>query len=330
MATNQPESQPECGGALDQGAGVICLVGATGTGKTAAVLTLAAHYPITVINADSRQVYRDLPIITAQPGSEEQARCPHRLYGFLDLNTAISAGRFVQAARRELAACREAGRVPVLVGGTGLYLRALAGGLADIPDIPSQVRARVLQWCTQAGPEALHVHLSTLDPVYATKIHPRDRQRVCRALEVHQATGRTLSWWHDQSVVGRDPLLNIVGLKLPRADLHARLARRIDLMLEMGAVAEIKNAWQACPQRSAPGFSGIGCRELLDHVDGCTTLDQARQLWLHRTRAYAKRQETWFNAIEKIHWIAAGDTAALLNMVRQSFLRQAEVKEYRP
>lgn len=312
MATNQTEYA----GAGRQGSGVICLVGATGTGKTAAALTLAAHFPVAVINADSRQVYRDLPIITAQPGREEQAQCPHRLYGFLDLDTAISAGRFVQAARQELAACREARRIPVLVGGTGLYLRALAGGLADIPDIPADVRSSVLQWCAQAGPEALHVQLTKRDPVYAARIHPRDRQRVCRALEVHQATGRTLSWWHDQSDTGTDLVLNIIGLKLPRTDLHARLARRIDLMLEMGAVAEINNAWQVCPRRSAPGFSGIGCRELLDSMDGCTTLQQAKELWLYRTRAYAKRQETWFNAIATIHWIEAGDKATLLNLAR--------------
>jgi tRNA dimethylallyltransferase len=296
--------------------GVVCLVGATGTGKTAAALTLAEQYPVTVINADSRQVYRDVPIITAQPDRREQEQCPHGLYGFLELHETISAGRFVDEARHAVHHCRQAERMPVLVGGTGLYLRALAGGLADIPQVPGEIRESVLHRCDTEGPEVLHAHLERVDPRYAAKIHPRDRQRVCRALEVHQATGRALSWWHEHCRSTQGTALFIVGLRLPRTELHDRLARRIDCMLEQGALEEIDAAWEKCPDSTAPGFSGIGCLELLDYRRGKTSLERARELWLYRTRAYAKRQETWFNNISEVHWVHAGDDESLLKLIR--------------
>lgn len=300
------------GGRTDR---VICLVGATGTGKTAAALTLAQHYPVTVINADSRQVYRDVPIVTAQPDRVEQAQCPHLLYGFLGMEETISAGRFMDQARRAIHSCREAGRMPVLVGGAGLYLRALAGGLADIPEVPPRLREALLQECMAHGPEALHGRLTNVDPEYAARIHPRDRQRVCRALEVYQASGRPLSWWHTHRRSELGVELFIIGLRLPRPQLHARLARRIDLMLDLGAIQEIEQAWERTPDPQAPGFSGIGCRELLAYLRGEHTLAQAKELWLFRTRAYAKRQETWFNHISGIHWIQAEEREELPRLV---------------
>ncbi|WP_084604579.1 tRNA (adenosine(37)-N6)-dimethylallyltransferase MiaA [Desulfonatronum thioautotrophicum] len=318
MEREQPESGRSAGPvavANGQPSRIICLVGATGTGKTAAALTLARHYPVSVVNADSRQVYRDVPIITAQPGDGEQSQCPHLLYGFLAMNETISAGRFMDEARQAVTACRESGRMPILVGGTGLYLRALAGGLADIPQVPAEVRGAVLEDCATQGSEALHARLTAVDPAYAARIHPRDRQRVCRALEVFQASGRPLSWWHTQARSAQGLDLCIIGLRLPRPELHDRLARRIDLMLELGALQEIQQAWDGCPDADAPGFSGIGCRELLAHVHGQKTLEEAKDLWLFRTRAYAKRQETWFNNIADVHWIPAGEPTAALRLV---------------
>lgn len=316
-------SRPKVHGPDGRTTPIVCLVGATGTGKTAAALALARHFPVTVINADSRQVYRDVPIITAQPDAAEQAQCPHLLYGFLGMDETVSAGRFMDEARKAVASCQEngrendraSGRMPVLVGGTGLYLRALAGGLANIPDVPAQVREAVLQECADHGPEALHARLSDVDPDYATRIHPRDRQRVCRALEVFQSSGRPLSWWHTHARSAQGLELFIIGLRLPRPELHDRLARRIDVMLELGAIREIQRAWEGCPNPEAPGFSGIGCRELLAHLRGETSLEEAKDLWLFRTRAYAKRQETWFNNIPEVHWISAGDQAAVVRLV---------------
>ena len=293
-----------------------CLVGATGTGKTAAALALAEQYPIVVINADSRQVYRDLPIITAQPNLEEQARCPHRLYGFLALSESITAGRFVDRALPELNACRDQDRLPVLVGGTGLYLRALSGGLAPIPDVPEHVRREVLEQCATCGPEALHDRLQQVDPEYAAKIHPRDRQRVMRAWEVFIATGKSFSWWHAQHGLGDRIGLTVVGLRLDRDELHERVARRIDLMLEQGALAEAEHAWSVCPDISAPGYSGIGCKELLDVLHKRASLEQAKEQWLVRTRAYARRQETWFNNTPDVKWLAADDARGLARVFK--------------
>lgn len=300
--------------------GWICLVGATGTGKTAAALALAERFAVDVINADSRQVYRDLPIITAQPTWEEQARCPHYLYGFLDLSQSISAGRFAELARVELKSSREKGRIPVLVGGTGLYLRALAGGLASLPGVPEEIRQDVLQECARLGSEALHERLQRLDPEYAAKIHPRDRQRVTRALEVCLATGKPFSWWHAQQKAGSascpEQSPKVIGLRLDRGELHQRLAGRLEAMLARGAIAELERAWDKCPDAAAPGFSGIGCRELLGFLRGEIPLGQAKAQWLSRTRAYAKRQETWFKNMPDVSWLAAGDVAALFRTFR--------------
>jgi tRNA dimethylallyltransferase len=297
------------------GLGWICLVGATGTGKTAAALALAERFAVDVINADSRQVYGDLPIITAQPTLEEQARCPHRLYGFMDLSQSISAGRFAELARAELKSSREKGRIPVLVGGTGLYLRALAGGLASLPEVSKEIRQGLLQECSELGPEALHERLQRLDPEYAAKIHPRDRQRVTRALEVCLATGRSFSWWHAQqkarSELGPGQSPKVIGLRLDRGELQARLAKRIEAMVAWGAIHELERAWDKCPDAAAPGFLSIGCRELLGFLRGEATLDQAKAQWLSRTRAYAKRQETWFKNMPDVSWLAADDVAAL-------------------
>lgn len=295
----------------------ICLVGATGTGKTAAALALAGRFPVDVINADSRQVYRDLPIVTAQPTPEEQARCPHRLYGFMDLRESISAGRFAEMARPVLESSREAGRIPVLVGGTGLYLRALAGGLAPIPEVAPDVRQGVQRECAELGPEALHERLRSLDPAYAARIHPRDRQRITRALEVCAATGRPFSWWHaqQQDRAGGGPPGVMIGLRMDRGELHQRLARRIEAMVDMGAVGEVERAWGGCPDAAAPGFSGIGCREILGFLRGEATLDEAKERWLQRTRAYAKRQETWFRGVPAVSWLAPGQNEELLRIV---------------
>lgn len=294
----------------------VCLVGATGTGKTAAALALAEGFPVAVINADSRQVYRDLPVVTAQPSSAEQSRCPHRLYGFLGLEESISAGVFARMARPELEESARQGLIPVLVGGTGLYLRALAWGLAPIPAVPEDVRRDILRLCAEHGPEAMHSRLALVDPDCAARIHPRDRQRVSRALEVHAATGRPFSWWHRQQENRCGPGLTVIGLRLPRADLHARLAARIEAMLAMGSLEEMERAWARCPDEKAPGYSGIGCRELIRVLKGEEPLDQAREKWLARTRAYARRQETWFNALPGVSWLEPGDDEGLAARVR--------------
>ena len=174
----------------------VCILGPTGTGKTAAALALARRIPATVINFDSRQVYADFPLITAQPGQEEREVCPHVLYGFLPCAESIGAAAFASLAEAEIERAVSLGRLPVLVGGTGLYLRALVRGLADIPDVPGEIRERIARRIAEEGSAALHAELARVDPEYAASVHPNNRQRVGRALEVFLATGKPFSRWH--------------------------------------------------------------------------------------------------------------------------------------
>ena len=179
---------------------VICLAGPTGCGKTAAALTLAEALDGEVINADSRQVYSDFPLITAQPSPEEQACCPHHLYGFLPTEQKISAGRWADQAVAEAKAVLARGHVPLLVGGTGLYFQGLLHGIAEIPAIDPAITAALTARLAEEGPAALHAELAAKDPAYAARIHPNDRQRIVRALEVLAGTGHTFSWWHEHGM----------------------------------------------------------------------------------------------------------------------------------
>ena len=298
---------------------LVCLVGATGTGKTAAALALAAALGGGVVNFDSRQVYAGLGVVTAQPTAQERAVCPHALYGYLPLDIPVKAGAFAVEILAQARMYRDQGLVPILVGGTGLYLKSLVDGLAPIPDIDPGVREAVIAECQAVGSQVLHARLQLLDPEYADKIHPNDPQRVCRALEVFTATGRTLTWWHGQTRRPAGLRVLKIGLESDLAALTPRLARRIELMLDAGAQEEVRLAFDACPDRNAPGFSGIGCPELLAVLLDGMSLARARQDWLRSTRAYAKRQLTWFQKDKEILWHAPEDLAGIVKTAR-SFL----------
>ncbi|MBC7354961.1 MAG: tRNA (adenosine(37)-N6)-dimethylallyltransferase MiaA [Desulfomicrobiaceae bacterium] len=296
---------------------VLCVVGATGTGKTAAALALAEALHGAVINVDSRQVYAHIPIVTAQPTAEEQARCPHLLYGYLPLDEPVQAGSFARQLADTVEKVRAMGRLPILVGGTGLYLRAFLHGIAPVPPIPEAVRAAVLARCRAHGSEALHCRLAEVDPVSAARIHPRDSQRICRALEVFDATGEPLSLWHARTRPVALVRGVVLGLAATLPELTPRLAQRIQAMLAAGALEEMAQAWRICPNRSAPGFSGIGCPELLAVLHGEMDLATAQAAWLANTRAYAKRQMTWFRK-EKVHWVAPTDHARMVEWARRA------------
>lgn len=295
---------------------IICLVGATGTGKTAASLALASALGGAIVNFDSRQVYAGLGIVTAQPTPAEQQLCPHVLYGFLPVDVAVKAGSFSQEILSQSRAYQVRGLVPILVGGTGLYLKSLVEGLAPIPDIDPAVREAVAEDCRSFGSQVLHLRLQRIDPEYAAKIHPNDPQRVCRALEVFQATGKELTWWHKQAHRPEDMRVLKIGLAADLQTLTPRLARRIDLMLEAGALGEVQQAFAHFPDRGAPGFSGIGCPELLGVILDGNDMDSARRDWLRNTRAYAKRQLTWFNKDRDICWHDPFDIKGIVDRAR--------------
>jgi tRNA dimethylallyltransferase len=295
---------------------VIRLMGATGTGKTAAALALAEAFGGAVVNVDSRQVYAGLAVLTAQPTPAEQAVCPHALYGDTPLSEPTAAGDFARRARAAVADFAGQGFLPLLVGGTGLYFRAISGGLAPIPPVPATVREAVLRRWDILGPAAMYARLAAVDPAYAAKIAPADRQRVTRALEVHTATGRSFSDWHaapDPETPDYDSLT--LGLGLPLETLVPRLAARIEAMILAGAVDEVRQARDVYPE-DAPGLSGIGGPELVAFLAGRTSLDAAKAAWLANTRAYAKRQLTWFRKEPDIAWFAPGEHQAMIRAVR--------------
>lgn len=295
---------------------VICLAGPTGSGKTAAALAMAAALNGEVVNADSRQVYADFPLITAQPSPEERACCPHHLYGFLATERKISAGRWAESAAAKAADILGRGKTPLLVGGTGLYFQALLRGMAVIPPVDPQITATLAARVDAEGAPRLHAELARTDPAYAAKIHPNDRQRIVRALEVAQSTGRPFSWWHGNAMSAPLCAGPLLTLDAPLAWLEPRLARRLDLMLEAGALDEARAAMRRCADPAAPGWSGIGCAEALVHLQGGLSLMECRELWLRNTRAYAKRQLTWFRARPEALRLPPDDVRAVVEAAR--------------
>lgn len=292
---------------------VICLAGPTGSGKTALALFLARRLGGEIVNADSRQVYADLPVVTAQPLPEELAAAPHHLYGFLDCRARISAGQWCELAMEQCKAIVARGNVPILVGGTGFYFEALLHGLAPVPQIPAYIREEIAARMQTEGPAALHAELCRVDPVYAARVHPNDRQRVCRALEIHAASGRPFSWWHAQGRMQPAASGPLLVLNSPLAWLEPRLDARIGQMLAAGAVEEARKARCIYGDSGIPAFNGIGVAELMAFLSGRMDMDACRRAWLAATRAYAKRQITWFRGRRGAVWIDPDNREAALH-----------------
>ncbi len=268
------------------------IAGPTASGKSALALRLAAIADGTIINADASQVYADLRILSARPSPAEEARAPHRLFGHLDGARACSAADWAAAARGAIAEAHGAGRLPILVGGTGLYIRTLLDGIAPVPDIDPQVRATV-----RAMPVAdAHAALAREDPPAAARLHPSDTTRVARALEVVRATGRPLAAWQGDRSGGIAGGVRLAPLLLlpPREWLYARCDARFAAMLAEGGVAEVKALLARGLDPALPVMRAIGVAEIADwlagRIDRATMLARAAQA----TRRYAKRQYTWF------------------------------------
>lgn len=301
---------------------VICLAGPTGCGKTGLAVKMARKLDAEIINADSRQVYHDFPIITAQPSKEEQGGIPHHLFGFLESHEKISSGQWCEMAREKAADILARGKIPLLVGGTGFYFQTLLHGIANIPPIPLSISQKLASRLRSNGPNALFVELQGIDPAYAAHIHPNDSQRIARALEVFEATKKTFSWWHENGMEPppcRGPLI-VMDEKL--SVLEPGLSSRIDHMLAAGAVEEARQAVAKCPQRDAPAWNGIGCAELRAFLENEISLEECRYQWFRNTRAYAKRQLTWFHGGRQALFIAPGDLENAIK-VAEKFLSES-------
>ncbi|WP_374333936.1 tRNA (adenosine(37)-N6)-dimethylallyltransferase MiaA [Aestuariivirga sp.] len=275
----------------------LLIAGPTASGKSALALEKAAALGGVIINADALQVYQPLRILTARPTAEEEARAPHRLYGHVRAEQPYSVALWLAEARREMEAAWGQGLLPIVTGGTGLYFRALEQGLAPVPHIPEEVRTR---WRSFDGD--LHAELARRDPVLAAKLLPGDRQRLARALEVIEATGRSLLDWQRE---GQDlaPLSGVtverIFLDVPREELHARAEARFDRMLEAGALDEARALRHLDPM--LPAMKAIGLPELIAHLEGALTLAEAASRARAATRQYIKRQLTWWRG-QLPHW----------------------------
>jgi tRNA dimethylallyltransferase len=274
----------------------ILIAGPTASGKSALALALAEKVGGVIVNADSMQVYRDLRIITARPTPEEEARVPHRLYGHVDAAENYSTGRWLADAKSVLAEIRAAGKIPILVGGTGLYFKALTTGLSDIPPVPAVVRQHFRDRLEMEGVEALHRDLQTRDPASAARLMPRDRSRILRALEVVEATGRTLTDWHREGMPPLvDPQQTIkVFLDPDREVLKEAIARRFDSMLKAGALEEVRALDARKLAETLPAMKAHGVPWLRKVLRGEMTFEAAAEQAIIDTRQYTKRQATWF------------------------------------
>ena len=274
---------------------VILLGGPTASGKSDLAARLAGELRGVIVNADSMQVYADLAILTARPSAEDEARLPHRLFGFLDAAVPCSAGIWHQHAFRVCREISDSGRVPILVGGTGLYLRTFRKGLASVPRIPEDVRVRVRRRLAGEGSEALHKELGRIDPDLAAALAPSDGQRIARGVEVFEATGMMLSRWQAPPPEGgwSGPLLQ-VSLLPPRKAVMERCERRFDAMMAAGALQEAARLAARGLDPSLPALKCLGVASLIAHLEGRATLDRAVKEAKTATRRYAKRQFTWF------------------------------------
>ncbi|MEX2452248.1 MAG: tRNA (adenosine(37)-N6)-dimethylallyltransferase MiaA [Rhodospirillales bacterium] len=292
---------------MRQARSILILAGPTASGKSAFALDTARALNGTIINADSMQVYRELRLLSARPSPADEALIPHKLYGVMSAADPCSVGRWLDLAVREIDAAFAEGRLPVLVGGTGLYLKALLKGLSFIPDIPAEIRAEVRMLYDRLGGEAFRGALAKIDPRGAERILPGDRQRLIRAFEVARATGRTLAAW--QAETAGSPLNGIdrravVLVAPPRAALYAAIEARFEGMLEAGALAEVRALAALGLSADLPALKAVGIPELMAHVEGKIPLDQAVMKAKQASRNYAKRQLTWFrNQFEQNHTI---------------------------
>jgi tRNA dimethylallyltransferase len=292
---------------------VLALVGPTGVGKSALAIAVAELAGGEIVNADALQVYRGLDIGTAKPTSEERLRVPHHLIDILEPAERFSAGRFAELARASLAEIAARGRPALVVGGSGLYLRALFDGIAPLPAVDARVRGELAERHRREGLAPLRVELELLDAATAARLAPTDTQRTLRALEVALSSGRPLSEWLARSPFVREAVSGVirVGLTLPRAVLYDRLAARVHRMAERGWLDEVRALVASGVGPEAPAFQAIGYSQWVRHLAGEYDLEEATRRIVLATRRYAKRQETWFRREPGLEWHDARSTDSL-------------------
>ena len=288
---------------------LLCLLGPTAVGKTEIAIQLAQHLNAEIVSVDSRQIYRQMDIGTAKPTPEERQTAPHHLIDCVDISQPFSVADYQSLVDTAIADIQNRGKQVLLVGGAGLYFRAVVDGLFEGPDADIALRERLEQEAAQRGVGVLHERLRACDPVSAERIHPNNVVRVIRALEVYELTGTPMSehqqQWHEEKQ--RYPFIAFC-LTLPRALLYQRIEQRVDVMLANGLIAEVEALLAAGYARDTVALQSFGYKELIAYLDGeCTYLEAVEQL-KRNTRRFAKRQLTWFRKDTRIEWIDRNST----------------------
>ncbi|MEQ8710786.1 MAG: tRNA (adenosine(37)-N6)-dimethylallyltransferase MiaA [Rhodospirillales bacterium] len=304
---------------------VLIVAGVTASGKSALALDAAEAFDGVIINADSMQVYREIPVISAAPPAEDRARLPHRLYGVLPITDPCSAGRWQEMAATEINAAHAAGKLPVVVGGTGLYIKALMSGLNELPASDPAIRDELTGQLVMQGEESFRAALAAIDPLAEKAIRQGDRQRLIRAMEVYRISGRALSDWR-KAPSTPPPVhwrFHVIAVLPPRDEVYAACEARFDQMLAAGALEEARTVHGL--DRNLPGMKAVGLPELFDHLDEDVDIQTAAILARQATRRYAKRQFTWLR-----HQINADLTletkysernrGEIINFIRQTVL----------
>lgn len=296
---------------------LIAIVGPTAVGKTAMAISLAQYFKTEIISADSRQFYREMNIGTAKPDAEELAAAPHHFINSHSIAQDYSAGDFEREALRLLDKLFEQHDVVVMVGGSGLFVRALCEGLDDLPKAGEEVRERLNNEMAQLGIEKMKERLKAIDPAYYQVADVDNPQRVVRALEVFEATGNPMSFYHKKDVDKRPFNILTIGLNMERSQLYERINLRVDRMMETGLLEEVKSLLQF---RSKPALFTVGYAELFDYLDGNISLEDAVDKIKQNSRRYAKRQITWFKKYGDTSWFQSTETAAIIAFINSKLL----------
>ncbi len=283
----------------------IAVIGPTASGKTDLGMALAERFHGEIVACDALQVYRHMNIGTAKPGAEERSRVPHYMLDLRDPCDDFSAGDYLRLGREALSAVRVRKRIPIVVGGTGFYLRTLIEGLFEGPGRSEKLRHRMRRIVARRGPQIIHRFLRRVDPAAAERLAPADAERNIRSYEIYLLTGRPMSWWQNQP---KDRLTGFRWLKLgvlwPRAQLYARIDLRVEDMFRRGFVKEVEALMAGFP-RDCHAFKAIGYRQIAGHLEGKWSLEEAIEDTKRESRRYAKRQMTWFRSDGEIRWLDA-------------------------
>ena len=295
---------------------VVLICGPTGSGKTGTAILLAEAFQGRIVNADSMQVYRHMDIGTAKPTSDEQRRIKHYLLDIVEPDEDFNAPRFAEMATGVVFRLRQRKIVPFVVGGTGLYIKALEHGIFRAPSADGKVRGRLKARAAAGGVRDLYEQLSRCDPAAAHRIHPNDTYRIIRALEVYEVTGQTISAYHDQHRFGEQPFEVLkIGLNIPREVLYARINRRADAMIETGLLDEVQSLLQRGYDLRYKSMQSIGYRHMVDFIEKRLSWEEALETMKRDTRRYAKRQMTWFGRDPGIHWVEAKNNLRLRELI---------------